>query len=204
MSSDVAGRPPWNHNIAYHRLVLAAAPARRHRALDVGCGQGHLLPHLAAAYDDVIGLDTDEAALTEAAHRVGELPNVTLIRGDVTSAELPHALFDLVSAVAVLHHLPLRSGLARLADLVRPGGCLVVVGLARSASPLDYAWGAAGLPVSKVLRLVRGHTPVTAPIVDPTQTLADIRQAAAEITPGARIRRHLLFRYSLTWTRPPD
>ena len=195
-------RPPWNHNVAHHRIVLAAEPATRHRALDVGCGQGLLLPALAARYDDVVGLDVDDAVLTEASHVVDDLPNVTLIRGDVCSAELPHALFDLVAAVAVLHHLPLRTGLARLADLVRPGGCLVVVGLAKAATPLDVAWGAAGIPAYAVLKVRHGHTPVTAPTLEPTATLADIRSAAAEITPGARIRRHLLFRYSLTWTRP--
>jgi hypothetical protein len=45
---------------------------------------------------------------------------------------------------------------------------------------------------------------MTAPMLDPTATLSDIRSAAAEITPGASIRRQLLFRYSLTWTRPAE
>jgi SAM-dependent methyltransferase len=195
---------PWNRNIAYHHLVLDAAPAVRHRAIDVGCGQGLLLPELAARYDDVIGLDRDEAALTDAAHTVAGLDNVTLIRGDVTTVELPHALFDLVSAVAVLHHLPLRSGLARLADLVRPGGCLVIVGLYQASTPADHLAGAIAIPATAVLKRLHRYTPVTSPMLDPTATLSDIRSAAAEITPGASIRRQLLLRYSLTWTRPAD
>ncbi len=32
----------WNHNIQYHRLVLAAVPPGCQRVLDVGCGEGML------------------------------------------------------------------------------------------------------------------------------------------------------------------
>jgi hypothetical protein len=38
----------------------------------------------------------------------------------------------------------------------------------------------------------------------PDTTLADIRDAATELLPGARVRRLLFFRYGLEWTRPVD
>lgn len=196
------GHPPWNHNIAYHRVVLAAAPRPCHRALDVGCGQGLLLVDLAPVADQVLGLDVDEATLTAAGHLVEGLDNVTLLHGDVLTAELPVAGFDLVTAVAVLHHLPLEAGLARLADLVRPGGALVVVGHRRERGVVDALLSIAAFPAANALVLRRGHTAVDAPIRDPEETFAEIRAAAARIVPGARLRRRLLFRYTLTWTRP--
>jgi SAM-dependent methyltransferase len=125
------GRPLWNHNIAYHQAVLDAAPTPCHRALDVGCGQGFLLPELADRCSEVVGIDPDETALAGAAHRVADRTNVTLVRGDVMTADLQEAGFDLVAAVASIHHLPLEPALGRLATLVRPGGSLAIVGPAQ-------------------------------------------------------------------------
>jgi SAM-dependent methyltransferase len=196
------GHPAWNHNIAYHHVAVDAAPHPCRRALDVGCGEGRLVEELAGVADQVVGLEPDAAAAMTAANRLDHLGNVTLVRGDVLTADLPSAGFDLVTAVAVLHHLPLDLGLARLADLVAPGGTLVVIGLRREHGFVDLALGALAFPVANALALARGHTAVNAPIHDPTETFAEIREAARRITPGAHIRRRLLFRYTLVWTRP--
>lgn len=195
-------RPAWNHNVAYHHEVLAALPPGGGDVLDVGCGTGALVASLAERCRHVTGIDVDAAALASAERRLAGTGNVTLLRGDVLTAALPSASYDLVAAVASLHHLPLRPGLARLGDLVRPGGCLVVVGLSRTVSATDHLAAAAALPVAKTLRLRRGHDPVDAPIADPRESLSEIRAAAGEILPGARIRRRLLFRYVLRWRRP--
>lgn len=196
------GQPPWNHNIAYHRVALAAAPDPCDRALDVGCGQGFLLVDLAPIAHQVVGIDLDDDALVEAGHRVEQLANVTVVQGDVMTADLPPAGFDLVAAVAVLHHLPLEAGLARLAELVRPGGTLVVVGHRRERGPIDLTLATLAFPVANALVLRRGITEVTAPKLDPEATFAEIRAAAARTIPGARLRRRLLFRYTLVWQRP--
>ena len=39
------------------------------------------------------------------------------------------------------------------------------------------------------------------PIMDPTMTLPEIRRAARDLLPGAVIRRHLYWRYSLIYRR---
>jgi len=78
-----------------------------------------------------VGIDPDETALAGAAHRVADRTNVTLVRGDVMTADLQEAGFDLVAAVASIHHLPLEPALGRLATLVRPGGSLAIVGPAQ-------------------------------------------------------------------------
>jgi hypothetical protein len=36
----------------------------------------------------------------------------------------------------------------------------------------------------------------------PPMTYSEMRHLAAQLPPGARYRRHLLWRYSLTWTKP--
>ena len=43
MMEAVSTRPPrWNHNLPYHRVILAAVPDGARRSLDVGCGVGML------------------------------------------------------------------------------------------------------------------------------------------------------------------
>ena len=107
-------------------------PRRRVTARSTSdCGQGFLLPELADRCSEVVGIDPDETALAGAAHRVADRTNVTLVRGDVMTADLQEAGFDLVAAVASIHHLPLEPALGRLATLVRPGGSLAIVGPAQ-------------------------------------------------------------------------
>lgn len=193
---------PWNHNVAYHPIATGFADSPCGRALDVGCGQRLLLAELAERCGEVIGIDPDDTALAPAATRLATYRNVTPVKGNVMSTGLGEDDFDLVTAVASLHYMPLRPALARLAELVRPGGSLVVIGLYRATTPMDYGTSVLAAPVAAVLRHRRGHAAVGAPTMDPTTSLSDIRRAAAGLLPGARIRRLLLFRYELTWTRP--
>jgi hypothetical protein len=102
----------------------------------------------------------------------------------------------------VLHHLPLEAALARLRDLLAPGGVLAVIGLARRATAEDLWMAAAAWPVNQVLRRVMGEVEVGAPVKEPAQTLPEIRAAAAKALPGAKVRPLLLFRYELVWRKP--
>ena len=62
---------------------------------------------------------------------------------------------------------------------------------------------AIGVVETRLRRLRRSHTMVTAPICDPEETYREVRTLARDVLPGVRFRRHNLFRYSLVWTRPP-
>ena len=69
-------------------------------------------------------------------------------------------------------------------------------------SPRDYARDGVGVVETRLRRLRRPHTMVTAPICDPAETYREVRAVAHDVLPGVRYRRHNLFRYSLVWTRP--
>ena len=97
--------------------------------------------------------------------------------------------------------LDIGAGLQRMADLTAPG-VVAVVGLARSSRPIDHAWDAVGAVKTRLHRLRRPHTMVTAPICDPAETYAEVQSVATQVLPGVRFRRHPLFRYSLVWTKP--
>jgi 2-polyprenyl-3-methyl-5-hydroxy-6-metoxy-1,4-benzoquinol methylase len=194
-------RGGWNRNLHYHDIVLNAVPAGCERALDAGCGIGHLASRLAGRCRDVVAIDADAAALTRARSEC-ERPNVTFMHGDVMSHPYDAGTFDFITLVAVLHHLPLEPALERFKLLLKPRGVLAVIGLYRLTTLADFAWAHAGLIVSTWYRATNTSAPVAAPIQEPKETLAEIRTAAEGIVPGADLRRRLLFRYSLVWRKP--
>jgi 2-polyprenyl-3-methyl-5-hydroxy-6-metoxy-1,4-benzoquinol methylase len=106
MTSKV--QTPWNHNLHYHGVILRSIPANCRRALDVGCGQGLLARRIAS--------------------HCGE-QRIAFLEGDVVTEAFSANSFDLITAVATLHHLPLRPALERFRDLLKPGGVLAFIGL---------------------------------------------------------------------------
>jgi SAM-dependent methyltransferase len=158
----------------------------------------------------VDAIDASAAMIDRA--RSGSTPaNVRWLAGDLLDPGLPRADggYEVVTALSSLHHMPLRAGLARLADLVADGGLLVVVGLYRPVTPADYAVGLIALPANWIAGTwlaLRGRAGqpdgANMPVKAAQATLAEIREAAAELLPACRLRRHLFWRYGLVWHRP--
>jgi 2-polyprenyl-3-methyl-5-hydroxy-6-metoxy-1,4-benzoquinol methylase len=192
----------WNRNNHYHRLVLQALPRDCRRALDVGCGTGLLARRLADRCGEVVAIDADAGTLSRAQAASGSGTPIAFVRGDVLTYAFDDGSFDVISAVAVLHHVPLEAALARLKRLLRPGGVIVVIGLYRAETLEDYAWMAAGIAAGVVLRCVRGYAAVSAPTKDPMESLAEIRRVCDAVLPGCAVRRELLLRYSVVWQKP--
>ncbi|MFC2660319.1 MAG: class I SAM-dependent methyltransferase [Actinomyces sp.] len=195
----------WNHNVAFHRRIVRDAALRGGNALDVGCGDGLLLAHLATVCRCVVGLDPDVQVVARARRRLEQNPQAEVLLDDVMDPDLPQRIgtFETVSCVATLHHLPLEPAMARLSELVAPGGRLIVVGVAANGSLWDWVLSALAVLPLRVVGTLRRETPdigvVTRP---PRQTLAEIRAAASRLLPGATIRRRFYYRYTLIWDRP--
>jgi SAM-dependent methyltransferase len=194
----------WNGNIHYHPVIFEAIPPGCQRALDVGCGDGLLTRQLhRQGIPQVTGIDLHEPSI-EAARTHADANGIAYIVDDVLTHPFELASFDLVTAVASLHHIDTTAALTRLRDLVGPGGVLAVVGLARSDLPADIPRDLAGMIVSRIYKRTKPFQEQTAPIVwPPPDRYATTRQIATQLLPGVRWRRHLLFRYSLVWTKPP-
>jgi SAM-dependent methyltransferase len=194
----------WNHNIHYHSRILRAVPGDARHALDVGCGEGMLTRALRRAVPRVTGIDLDAPGIEQARRYPDDvLDDVEYIVGDFLTHPFPPASFDLIASVATLHHMDAAAGLARMRDLLRPGGVVAVVGLARSVMPEDLPRDLAGAVAGTLHRVAKGRWDHPSPLVwPPPVTYRRMRELAAEILPGAEYRRHLLFRYSLIWRKP--
>lgn len=95
----------WNHNTVFHGELVADAARRGGRALDVGCGEGLLAARLARVCDEVLGIDTDAAALGAARLRLEGIGTARVQQTDVLGPDAEAlGVFDTVTCVAVLHH----------------------------------------------------------------------------------------------------
>ncbi len=198
----------WNHNLHYQRLILDAVPDGARSALDIGCGDGLLLRELATRVPHVVGIDVDAPSLARARVELSRASTVDaqFIEGDAMTHPFAPESFDVVAAVAMLHHLDARAGLERLRELVAPGGLLGVVGLASVASPADAARSLAGAALHHPYRWATRRTMWEhgAPTVwPPPETYGDMRRLVGELLPGARFRTHLFWRYTVLWRKPP-
>ncbi len=200
----------WNHNVHYQPLILAAVPAGCGSALDVGCGDGLLACRLAARCRDVTGVDRDSRMIALARKRGENLRNVAFIDAEFPAFPFDDASFDFIASDTAIHHLNFEAALMAMSRLLRPGGRLAIVGLARSATPGDWMYDAAGVPVNAAYGLMHGalraaHREQAAPgqpVRAATMTWEEVRVGALRLLPGVRYRRHLLSCYSLRWDKP--
>ena len=107
---------------------LAAAETQRGTVVDLGCGPGLLLGHLAGAAECVIGVDNSPRMLDAAAKLLPEGLEVSLRIGDLEHLPLRDGEADAAIMSLVLHHLAApQDGIAEMGRVVRPGGQAVLV-----------------------------------------------------------------------------
>ncbi|HKY13983.1 MAG TPA: class I SAM-dependent methyltransferase [Microthrixaceae bacterium] len=118
--------------------------------------------------------------------------------GDLLTADLPAASFDVVSSVGMLHHVDQAEGVAHLGRLVRPGDA--ARGRPRSI-PLRARLTRDAFDSHAVRRhtLSKGvwETPSPQDLAAP-MTYAETRDVSLDALRGARFRRLPYFRYGLT------
>ncbi|MFF7756766.1 class I SAM-dependent methyltransferase [Streptomyces griseorubiginosus] len=197
--------PYWNHNVHYHRAVLDAVPHDCRAALDVGCGDGLLARKPAGKATCVTGVDRSPEMIRQACE---EAPaNATFLTADyLDRTALPEGTYDFVSAVAVVHHAHFEEAVGSLVRLLAPGGRLVIVGMAYNRTALDWMISGCGLPVSLLLRWLRGgrRAPAGMPVEDSAMHWGEVRRGARSLLPGCRYRRRLLWRYTAVWDKPEE
>ena len=120
------------------------------RLLDAGCGTGEVLQQLrdaAGPQAEVVGIDLSAAHVRVARETVAG--SAAVLQGDLMTAALPRASFDLIWSANTINHLrdPV-AGLARLAALLRARG-RIAVGQSALLPELYFAWN------SRLERLTR-------------------------------------------------
>jgi SAM-dependent methyltransferase len=180
-------------------------------ALEVGCGTGGFARLLAERADHVLALDLSPEMIRVAQERSTKFPNIEYQCSDFLNTPLPADGFDCIASIATLHHLPLRDALLKLKAAVRPNGVLVILDLFEPVGLSDYLLNFVALPVSVGLRFkhygrLRQRREVRAAWAaheahDLYPSMRDVRALCNELLPAAKIKQHLLWRYSIVWQK---
>jgi SAM-dependent methyltransferase len=202
----------FDNNAYYHGYLLGVLQPEMKQVLDIGCGTGQFTRLLAARAEQVLALDFSASMIAAAGQQSEGFQNITFIQADATTWDWPTERFDAIVTIATLHHLPPEGILPRMKAALRAGGTLVVLDIRRSSSLAEWLLAAIALPWSLLLHLV--HTGRLRPERRVRQawsehgrndrylSLEDVRRICLPILPGAIVRRHLLWRYSLVWRKP--
>jgi SAM-dependent methyltransferase len=201
----------WDHYAHYHSFLMRHIPAHCESALDIGGGAGQPSRLLAERADQVVALDLSPRSIEIAKTRSKLQPNIKFQVADATTWTFPAEAFDCVVSVATLHHLPVAETLLKMKGALRVGGTLAILDLYVPAGWQEVFAGAVALPLSVGLRLIKtGRLRQPRQLreawaehgkIDTYPTAASIRQACARALPGARVRKHLLWRYSVVWRK---
>lgn len=204
-------RHGWSHNDHCHKFILREVPTGCGDALEVGCGTGALAREMARRVERVLGMDLSPEMVRLAVEKSRGYENVEFRVADVLEWDWPVEAFDCVVSVATLHHMPLDLMLAKMESALRPSGKLIVVDLYKAATVTDFLASAVAAPVALALRLRHTGRLRVPPEVrrawdehgrtDRYLTIPQVCQTCAELIPGARIKRHLLWRYSIVWQK---
>lgn len=190
---------------------LAAALVERlptwvESVLEVGCGTGALARRLAARAGRVVAIDLSPEMVRVARARSTHVGNLDIVEADVLA--WVGGGFDAVVSVATLHHLPLEAGLVRLRDAVRPRGRVLILDLPDTSGAWELPYNVI-CALDRLTHVGRWRAPHTAEEAaawathvghDRYPRMREVRAVAARVLPGARVRRHLGWRYSIDAT----
>jgi 2-polyprenyl-3-methyl-5-hydroxy-6-metoxy-1,4-benzoquinol methylase len=176
----------------------------RCQVLEIGCGTGAFARELASKRGArITAIDLAPRMIDVA--RVRTNANLGIEYRVADFMELSPRGFDVVIAINTLHHLPLAVAAERMAQSVVPGGLVLIADLfdARGLGELPYN----GL--SWLLRQPRNQDPKLVAAWDEHWQhdehlpLRQIRATLRAALPGVSVRRHLGWRYTAMWRRPP-
>lgn len=202
----------WTANNHYHEFLLKHVPANCQNALEIGCGTGAFARLLAARCQHVIGIDLSAEMIRVARSRSSWFENLEFELADAMSWKFAQSHFEFISSIATLHHLEQRQLLPKIKDALKPGGVFVLLDLVASSGITERMLDVIGLGVSSGLRLIHNRRLQPPPEVrkaweqhgkhDHYSTIKQMQTLADEILPGASVKRHLLWRYTLLYRKP--
>ena len=103
------------------------------RIIDVGCGAGQLLGHLAKGvgkHGEVIGLDPSADQLSQARSNCIDFSNITFLERGADETGLPDDSCDAATSTQALEYIPdVDAALSETTRVLKPGGSLVNVSI---------------------------------------------------------------------------
>ena len=199
-------------NASYHRHLTRHIPTRINRALDVGCGTGTFTRVLADRATRVDAIDLSPGMIEAARRNLLGRSNVRFEVADLLETPFESDRYDVIATLATLHHVPLELALNRLVTALAPGGTLLVLDLLDATGIKELPRNGIAWLALRLKRLAQGRPLVPADAErawndhgrrDRYDPWPEIVRTYRRLLPGTRLKRHLLWRYSAVWRKPP-
>ena len=201
----------WDHNSQYHNFLLRHVPSPCRESLEIGCGTGAFSRLLAARSDRVLALDLSPNMIRIAEEESALFPNIDFRLADVMAHDIGGAQFDCIVSIATFHHLPTEEAILKLKRALKVNGVLLLLDLFQAEGILDTLRSGIAVPASMGLRLLHGSRLIASQrareawirhgLHDSYVTLDQVRDVCSYLLPGAEVRRHLFWRYSVVWKK---
>jgi len=201
----------WDHNLHYHKYLQKFIPAQMEAALDIGCGTGTFSRLLAKKANCVIGIDLSPEMIKRAESISKGNDNIDYRIENVMEYSFEENKYDCIVSIATMHHLPFQEVLEKIKKALRPGGVLLILDLYKHKSVTDLLLSLAAAPVNLVYtllktgRLRKSREEIEAWVEhgkhDKYMTIDELRAIYCKLSPGAILKRHLFWRYSLVWKK---
>lgn len=193
----------------YHNYLSQQLPPHFENALEIGCGIGEFARLLATRARSVVAIDLSPQMIRLAKARSANYQNIEYLQGDVMGLSLPSEGYDCIVTMATLHHLPLGEALVKMKDALKPNGVLIIHDLVAADGLVERVRSALAYPVSGARRFwktgqFRAPREVKEAWAEHGKgevylTLNEVREMCRQYLPEARIRRHLLWHYTVVW-----
>lgn len=197
----------WNDNSQYHNFLLNQLPFSCKNVLDIGCGTGAFSCLLAKRADRVVAIDLSLNMIKVARQQSTQHTNIDFQVADILKWEFPTEKFDAIASIATVHHLPVENLLPNLKAALKPGGKLVILDLLEYENLQDSLSDFIAVPLNWVFQMLKNRhikqSPEAAEAMkehlrtDKYLTLSQARQIYTRSLRGAKVRKHLFWRYSV-------
>ena len=193
----------------YHNYVRRHLPSHCEKALEIGCGTGEFTRLMAASAQTIVAIDLSPQMIRLAQQQSADYPNIEYRLGDFLRLSLPAESYDCIVSLATLHHLPLEQALLKMKDALKPDGVLIIHDLIADDGIIDTGISALAYPISAARRFWKTGRPRAPREVreawaahgkgEVYLTLNEIREMCRQYLPEAKVKRHLLWRYTVVW-----
>ena len=177
----------WNHNSAYYPWVQKKTENCR-IILDVGCGDGFLARFLDDGTKRIVGIDPDLHCI-EKARSINDSGNLQF-RCCGFENYTPDMSFDAIVFVASIHHMDMEESLQKAQTLLALCGKILVVGLAKPSTIVDWVLEVARVLPSKTLSVfhhMQSSEELNLPTAYDYPAMKEIRRIVKKELPGAEI-----------------
>lgn len=201
----------WTHNSYFYDFLNRYVPKDCRVILEVGCGLGEFTRIIALKSEHVVAVDLSPEMIRAAKSNSKDFRNIDYRIGNILDYIWPDSHFDCIVSIATLHHLPFASMLEKMAFSLKPGGRLIILDMLKAESLKGYLLGALSFPLSRFLMLIKNGRVMEPEHIRRTwkengkneiyMKFSELGRICNIHIPGAEIKRQLLWRYSIVWTK---